>query len=61
LAGLQAALRLSPPPLDIDVLLDNTAAIRSVTGRAYVSSQAQALEFARLTQEHGDVSVTWCP
>ncbi|KAG5951388.1 hypothetical protein E4U58_001177 [Claviceps cyperi] len=58
LAGLQASLRLSPPPLDIDVLLDNTAAIRSVTGLAYVSSQAQALEFARLAREHGDVSVT---
>ncbi|KAG5957786.1 hypothetical protein E4U58_005649, partial [Claviceps cyperi] len=27
LAGLQAALQLSPPPLDIEVLLDNTAAI----------------------------------
>lgn len=61
LTGLQAALRLTPPPQDVTVLLDNTAAIRSITGRASISSQAQALEFSRLAKEHGDVLVRWCP
>ncbi|KAG5956600.1 hypothetical protein E4U58_006527, partial [Claviceps cyperi] len=37
LADLQAAFSSPPPLFDIDVLLDNTAAIRSITGRASIS------------------------
>ena len=60
LKGVLAAVQLCPEAVNFTICVDSISAIASLWGTPSGSSQAEALEFQRLSRHH-NIDVKWCP